>query len=340
MSGIFISYRREDAEGQARALSIELARYVGEDSVFLDVDSISLGRDFREALHERLETCDALLALIGPAWLDAKNQAGKRRLDDPGDYLRQEIAVALVRNIPVTPVLVQGATMPAAERLPGDLKELAYRNGFELSHTRWHSDVRELAHRLGLDDAQVTLGERRAKAAPARPAAARSGSPGRVTRRRAIGAGAVAVAAAGLAVAAPSVRRWLMRPPRPSLRSISFDYATVDQKGTRLPTAKATASLFTETLTADIGLDMVAIQGATFLMGSPIYEPERRPNEGPQRQVTVKPLLHRRRTHHPGAMGGRGDGATGQDVLRPPAVPIVLQRGWPAGRERHLERGG
>ena len=291
MSGIFISYRREDAEGQARALSIELARYVGEDLVFLDVDSISLGRDFRKALHERLEACDALLALIGPAWLDAKGQAGKRRLDDPGDYLRQEIAVALVRNIPVTPVLVQGATMPAAERLPGDLKELAYRNGFELSHTRWHSDVRELAHRLGLDDAQVTLGEPRAKAAPAQPAAARSGSPGRVTRRRAIGAAAVAVAAAGLAVAAPSVRRWLMRPPRPSLRSISFDYATVDQKGTRLPTAKATASLFTETLTADIGLDMVAIQGATFLMGSPIYEPERRPNEGPQRQVTVSPFF-------------------------------------------------
>ena len=122
MSGIFISYRREDAEGQARALSIELARYVGEDSVFLDVDSIALGRDFRQALHERLETCDALLALIGPAWLDAKDQAGKRRLDDPGDYLRQEIAVALVRNIPVTPVLVQGAD-DAGARAPARRSE-------------------------------------------------------------------------------------------------------------------------------------------------------------------------------------------------------------------------
>ena len=118
MSGIFISYRREDSEGQARALSIEVARYVGEDSVFLDVDSISLGRDFRQALHERLETCDAFLALIGPGWLDAKDQAGKRRLDDLNDYLRQEIAVALVRNIPVTPVLVQGATMPASSACP------------------------------------------------------------------------------------------------------------------------------------------------------------------------------------------------------------------------------
>ena len=90
------------------------------------------------------------------------------------DYLRQEIAVALVRNIPVTPVLVQGATMPAPERLPEDLKELAFRNGFELSHTRWHSDVRELAHRLGLGRRSVsprpeTPGEGRAGAADRAP---------------------------------------------------------------------------------------------------------------------------------------------------------------------------
>jgi hypothetical protein len=197
LRGIFISYRREDSEGQARALSIELARYVGEDSVFLDVDSIALGRDFRQALHERLETCDAMLALIGQGWLNAKDQAGKRRLDDPGDYLRQEIAVALVRNIPVTPVLVQGATMPAPERLPDDLKELAFRNSFELSHTRWHSDVQELGHRLGLDRAQVAPAEAPVKAAPAQPAAPPSSSTARVTRRRAVGAAAITVAAAG-----------------------------------------------------------------------------------------------------------------------------------------------
>ena len=75
------------------------------------------------------------------------------------------------------------------------------------------------------------------------------------------------------------------------MRSVSFDYATVDEKGTRLPTEKAAAYLFTEALTSDVGLDMVAIPGGTFLMGSPIYEPERRPNEGPQHQVTVKPFF-------------------------------------------------
>ncbi len=120
MVGIFISYRRGDSEGQARALSIELANYVGEKSVFMDVDSIALGRDFRQSLHESLESCDAVLALIGPNWLDIKDAAGRRRLDDPDDFVRQEIAVALKRNIPVTPVLLQGATMPAQERLPDD----------------------------------------------------------------------------------------------------------------------------------------------------------------------------------------------------------------------------
>ena len=296
MSGIFISYRREDSEGQARALSIALAKYVGEDSVFLDVDSIALGRDFRQALHERLETCDVLLALIGPGWLDAKDPAGKRRLEDPGDYLRQEIATALVRNIPVTPVLVQGATMPAPERLPDDLKELAFRNGFELGHTRWHSDVRELAHRLGIGNtdlstaAETKRGLKESAAAPSSPGGTHSAGAearGWLTRRRVLGAAAIAASATGLGIAAPFIRRLILTPPRPVLRQVGFNYATVDEKGTPLPTEKAAASMFTEALTSDVGINMVAIPSGTFLMGSPMYEPERRPNEGPRRQVTV-----------------------------------------------------
>ena len=149
VGGIFIGYRRGDAEGQARALSIELANYVGEGSVFMDVDSIALGRDFRQSLHESLGSCDALLALVGPNWLDSEDAAGRRRLDDPADFVRQEIATALKRNIPVTPVLLQGRAA-GVERLPDDLKDLVFRNGFELSHRRWRSDVRELVQRPGL----------------------------------------------------------------------------------------------------------------------------------------------------------------------------------------------
>ena len=150
MGAVFISYRRGDSEGQARALSIELEELIGKDSVFMDVDSIALGRDFRQVLQERLQACDIMLALIGPNWLDAKDAGGNRRLESPSDFVRQEIGSALKRNIPVTPVLLQGANMPAPDRLPPDLQDLAFRNGFELSHTRWESDVRELVKRLGL----------------------------------------------------------------------------------------------------------------------------------------------------------------------------------------------
>jgi hypothetical protein len=158
VGGIFISYRRGDSEGQARTLSLELANYIGDKAVFMDVDSIALGRDFRKSLHDSLESCDAFLALIGPSWLESKDAGGKRRLDDPTDFVRQEIATALKRNIPVTPVLLQGAPMPAEQSLPDDLKELAFRNGFELSHTRWRSDVREMAQRLGLGSAAAPAG--------------------------------------------------------------------------------------------------------------------------------------------------------------------------------------
>jgi hypothetical protein len=150
MSAVFISYRRGDSEGQARALSIELEELLSKECVFMDVDSIALGRDFRQVLQESLQACDVMLALIGPNWLEAKDSAGNRRLDSAGDFVRQEIASALKRNIAVTPVLLQGASMPPPDRLPDDLKDLAFRNGFELSHTRWVSDVKELFKRLGL----------------------------------------------------------------------------------------------------------------------------------------------------------------------------------------------
>ena len=151
MGPVFISYRREDTQGQARALFQDLVAKRGRDAVFMDVDSIDLGKDFREVLQERLAACSLMLVLIGPDWLEGKDKSGRRRIDNPADFVRLEIGAALKRNIPITPVLLQGAQMPDAEQLPPDLAPLAYRNGFELSHNRWDSDVRELLRRLGLD---------------------------------------------------------------------------------------------------------------------------------------------------------------------------------------------
>ena len=157
MGAVFLNYRRGDSEGQARALFLELTQLLGKDSVFMDVDSIALGRDFRTILQERLESCDVMVTLIGPDWLDAADPSGNRRLESPTDFVRQEIAAALKRNIPVIPVLVQGARMPASERLPDDLQDLPYRNGFELGHSTWESDVVEMVRRLGLQEQRPTV---------------------------------------------------------------------------------------------------------------------------------------------------------------------------------------
>lgn len=151
MGTIFISYRREETAGEARALFNDLVARIGKDLVFMDVDTIALGRDFRQVLQENLACCDLMLVLIGKDWVEAKDRSGRRRLEDPGDFVRLEIGAALKRNIPVTPLLLQGARMPSPEQLPEDLRDLSYRNGFELSHSRWDSDVQEMIKRLRLD---------------------------------------------------------------------------------------------------------------------------------------------------------------------------------------------
>ena len=112
MSTVFISYRREDTAGEARALFDYLANRLGEKSVFMDVDSVALGRDFRTVLQEKTASCDLMLALIGRSWLDVRDESGRTRIENPQDYVRLEIESALKRNIPVTPVLVQGRTCP------------------------------------------------------------------------------------------------------------------------------------------------------------------------------------------------------------------------------------
>lgn len=148
MRGIFISYRREDAEGQAGRLFDDLSAHFGGDAVFMDVAGIKKGLDFRRIIDEHVASCGVLLVLIGKRWLSATDSKGKRRLDDANDFVRLETAAALSRDIPVVPVLVQDAVMPTEQDLPDVLKELAFRNGTELTHARWDSDVKLLIEDL------------------------------------------------------------------------------------------------------------------------------------------------------------------------------------------------
>lgn len=145
MSGIFISYRRNDSAGYAGRLYDELARRFGKTRVFMDIDTLQAGLDFDHALDQAVTTSDVLLALIGPGWLRAVDAEGNRRLDDPDDLVRLEIATALGRDdIRVIPVLVGNASMPRAEALLDDLKPLARRHAFEISDARWDYDIRRL----------------------------------------------------------------------------------------------------------------------------------------------------------------------------------------------------
>jgi hypothetical protein len=148
MRGIFISYRREDTEGHAGRLFRDLCERFGKDVVFMDVAGIEPGRDFRRVIEQQVGSCGVLLTLIGKDWLTVADEKGERRLDDPMDFVRIETASALKRDIPVIPVLVHGARMPRPDQLPEDLKEFAYRNGVELTHARWESDVQILIKAL------------------------------------------------------------------------------------------------------------------------------------------------------------------------------------------------
>ena len=138
---IFISYRRADAEGEAGRLYDDLVRTYGDASVFMDVSGIEPGVDFRKAIEDNVSGCGVLLAVIGPGWATVTGSDGTRRLDNPDDYVRLEIATALGRGIPVIPVLVHEAHMPPLDQLPENLKDLRYRNSVELAHAHWNSDV-------------------------------------------------------------------------------------------------------------------------------------------------------------------------------------------------------
>jgi hypothetical protein len=144
MSSIFINYRRSDTSGYAGRLFDRLADRFGRQRVFMDIEALAPGTDFVAAIDQAVGSCEALIALIGIGWLDAVDAKGRRRLDDPHDYIRLEIATALRRGVPLIPVLVEGARMPSADELPADLAALARRQALELSDTRWDYDVGRL----------------------------------------------------------------------------------------------------------------------------------------------------------------------------------------------------
>lgn len=141
MRGIFISYRQDDAKPWALLLRDELADAFGEEHVFLDKDTLHAG-SWREQIQQSLDRCNAVLVVMGRRWLTITDARGERRLDNPDDVHRQEIAAALSRkDVTVIPVRVDGAPMPRPEELPDDIRCLTAQQSREMSDSSAHREV-------------------------------------------------------------------------------------------------------------------------------------------------------------------------------------------------------
>ena len=185
---IFINYRREDSIGSAGRLHDRLAQTFGQQNIFMDVDSIPVGVDFVADLNSQVAACDVVLVVIGPNWLDAKDESGRRRLDNPDDFVAIEIAAALARNIRVIPVLVDGARMPKASELPDPIKPLVRRNAFEMRNAQFRRDADALIAKV-----REALGDEPLVAKGHEGLGDKAAGPGQWRMRAAIGVAAVAV---------------------------------------------------------------------------------------------------------------------------------------------------
>ena len=157
---IFLSYRREETGYAAGWLYDRLNERFNNGQVFKDVDSIKLGEDFIDAIATAVESCDVLLALIGDRWLTITGPDGRRRLDDPADFVRLEIETAMTRDVRVIPILVAGAKMPDAADLPPNLASLVRRQALDLRPNHFKADLGLL-----LEELNSTLAGTQTKAA-------------------------------------------------------------------------------------------------------------------------------------------------------------------------------
>ena len=137
---IFVSYRRSDSKSSTNAVRQTLEAEFG-DAVFVDVTDIAPGAAFPDRIGTELARSAVVVAVIGPGWLAAARPDGTRRLDEPNDWVRNELAQALADpDVTVIPVLVDDALQPSAADLPEPLTDLASRNSVRLEHDTWASD--------------------------------------------------------------------------------------------------------------------------------------------------------------------------------------------------------
>ncbi|MBK7956048.1 MAG: SUMF1/EgtB/PvdO family nonheme iron enzyme [Candidatus Accumulibacter sp.] len=287
-SRIFISYRRSDSELAASRLADDLRRHFTREQVFQDFASIDPGNDFVEAVERGLDSCAAVLVVIGPNWLDALDHRGRRRLDLADDWVRHEVAQSLRRpGVRVFPVLVESAKMPAAEDLPDELQPLTRRQAFPVTNRHWPKDVAELIEHL------------QRKPGAGGESASTSGGVSEVQKPSgawkllaAIGVVLVIVLGVFFGQGDRSELPLPYTAPPPEVQ-IPVKKAKVPAVTTPVlpaPPAKATTpankprEFFHD---CEQCPEMVVLPAGSFMMGSPMAEARRSVNEGPPHKVTI-----------------------------------------------------
>jgi len=148
---VFISYRREDGAASARSICDRLTQVFGSANIFMDVNSLVPGQRFDVQLDTALSQCKVFLAIIGPRWMELLET---REREGEHDYVRQELATALKRNMVVIPVLAEGARLPRSTSLPPDISAIVMHQKQEVTHERFVHDVNDLIRAIRLGTGQ------------------------------------------------------------------------------------------------------------------------------------------------------------------------------------------
>ncbi len=265
MPKIFINYRRDDSAANAGRLYDRLASHFDPDHLFMDIDQIAPGDDFTEVIQEKLGSVQIAVVLIGKHWLDMTDSSGRRRLDNPDDFVRLEIVTLLERKIRIIPVLVGGADMPESSQLPECLMPLTRRHAYEISNNRFHTDVDKLIQVL-----EKAMGVQTPSPPPVRP-----DSP-KIPFAAILGVLVTLLAAFGLFHYSPWIAQETgtqrSQPVAPEPEKWVAKQSTVELPSeTRLPFEP----------------EMVRIPSGKFRMGSPETEEGRASDEGPQHEVAI-----------------------------------------------------
>lgn len=246
----------------------------GRGNVFKDVDDIPLGLDFAEHLDKAVSQCQVVIVVIGKTWTTVVDENGNRRLDSQDDFVRIEVESALKRGIPVIPVLLEGVSMPNRAQLPKSLHPLVRRNSTQVGYDpRFHTDMDRLIK--GLKALMRVAESAPDPASEERPVSKRETQ----TEPKPVAQAVKAALAEDIPVA----------PAKPSMPTFSFGVVKVDAKGNQTQREQRSAEYRREDLGQGITLDMVAIPGGHFQMGSADGQGDN--DERPQHEVTVQPFL-------------------------------------------------